>query len=103
MLNNFLLAFSGLCAIAAACVVVLVLISANGAPQEASGIAFALAIAIIPYCFARARSEREQLARQARMEKRQEEILEALKTPHAGRPNQVATRLPPIFGDLRAD
>jgi hypothetical protein len=30
---------------------------ANGAPQEAAGAAIAVALAVIPYCFARALSE----------------------------------------------
>ena len=44
-------------AVLGAIVLVLSFVSANGAPQEAAGAAIAVALAVIPYCLARAVQE----------------------------------------------
>tara|TARA_R110000822_G_scaffold37204_4_gene104318 strand:- start:848 stop:1093 length:246 start_codon:yes stop_codon:yes gene_type:complete len=51
--------------------------SANGAPQEASGTAMALAFALIPYCLSSTSQRRANL-------KLQEEIRDLARTDEAG-------------------
>ncbi|MBI1318326.1 MAG: hypothetical protein GC168_05150 [Candidatus Hydrogenedens sp.] len=73
-MRQLLWVVSMLGAILGACLVILIPLAANGAPQEAAAAGLALAFAVIPYCFARAASEIVTIAKEAKRDKAIEDL-----------------------------